>query len=62
VIMKTGQTTESMRVVNFEFIYFQTVMLFASIFFTIVVYFGYYNSCVHSFGFCPLIFKVQYME
>jgi hypothetical protein len=37
-------------------------LLFASSFFTIVVYLGYYNSCIHSFGFCPFIFEVWCME
>jgi hypothetical protein len=32
------------------------------VFFTIVVYLGYYNFFVHSSGFCPLIFKVWCME
>jgi hypothetical protein len=63
VIPKTCQTTESMLVVNFEIHLLPNCnCFFASSFFTIVVYLGYYNFCVHSFGFCPFIFKVQYME
>jgi hypothetical protein len=63
VIQNTTETIESMRVVNFEIPLLPNCNCFLLQFlFPIVVYLEYYNFCVKSFGFCPLIFKVWCME